>query len=102
MKKVVFLFFLLNVLILANFEYVGCYGVNPVPEEWVKKSSVEKSEVRLVFSPALYFANWSSNVVTKYAGWWGVPTNPAQNVFYLQDELPELLKLVFNYRNSRL
>lgn len=99
-KRLVFLFLLFNVILLANFEYVGYYGVNPVPEEWINKSSVEKAEARFVFSPAFYLANWSSNVVTKYGGWWGVPTNPAQNVFYLQDELPELLQLVLNYASN--
>jgi len=80
----------------STLSYEGTFGIKPLPEKWNNTGKVAVNTFRITFTPSLSLSNWPFQVVTKYPYSWGTPTNPAENVFYLQEELPEFLKLEFS------
>ncbi len=79
-------------------ETLKVVGILPIPSEWVSNEIPIEQNMKLIFSPAFYTASWPSQFITKADRWIGVPTNPAENVFYLQDEIPAFFKLVLNWK----
>jgi len=71
-------------------------GAYPVPAIWIGNPTLT-AQTRLEANFSLYTANWSSDIVKKYTGWCGEPANPAQNVFYLPEEILPFLNLIFDY-----
>lgn len=54
--------------------------------------------VELVLKPAIYTSNWSNSLVGKYTNSWGRPVNPAENIFYLQNNIPSFFNLNLNFK----
>lgn len=79
-------------------ESLKVVGIFPVPSEWANNEIPNEQNMKLILSPSFYIASWSSQFITKGDRWIGVPTNPAENVFYLQDEIPAFFKLVLNWK----
>ncbi len=89
---------------LANLIYdtnIGTpYGSLPVPANWLNLDNQQSTKeiVKTEINFALYTADWSSSIVTKYSGWWGVPANPAENVFYLSEDIPPFINIILDYK----
>ena len=99
MKKIIlFIFVLISTITFSEFVY-NSY-VSPIPTEWVNNNQPEIYKVKLNFSPWVAFGNWNSNFVTNYPWGWGTPTNPAENVFYLYNEIPPLMNITFEFSKN--
>jgi hypothetical protein len=83
-------------ILIPNKVHPNLTGAYPVPGLWLGNPSVI-AQTRLELNFSLYTANWSNTIVTKDAAWWGVPANPAENIFYLPEEIPPFLNLIFDY-----
>ncbi len=53
-------------------------------------------------TPGVVFSNFNGDFVTKYNWGWGKPTNPAENVFYLQNEFKPFLNINFRVEHNGL
>lgn len=104
-KTFVLLFILVFSLSFANLlipnNSINFTGAYPIPSAWIGNVTTTV-RTRLEINFSLYTANWSSNIINKYSGWWGVPANPAENIFYLSEEIPPFLNLVFDYSTTNL
>ena len=99
MKKIIlFIFVLISTITFSEFVY-NSY-VSPIPTEWINDNQPEIYKVKLNFSPWVAFGNWNSTFVTNYPWGWGTPTNPAENVFYLYNEIPPLMNITFEFSKN--
>ncbi|MGC9772055.1 hypothetical protein [Fervidobacterium islandicum] len=108
-KRIV-LVFLFSVLFSTSFAHlvipaipeVYFTGAYPLPESWLSNQLIPNNTVKLELNFSLYTASWPTTVTTKYSGWWGVPANPAENIFYLPEEIPPFVNLVLDYKLENL
>lgn len=87
-------------VVLAALVYDRDFGVNPVFATWsatwnsVRTLPVESSTgLNFTIRPSLKYLTWDSKFRTKWTWAWGSPSNPAEGVFYLQDELDPFASL---------
>ncbi|ODN30987.1 capsule assembly Wzi family protein [Fervidobacterium thailandense] len=97
------------VLILFAFSNTGFstlvysaeyFGARPVPRIWENPTCESSSSASARINFSLNISKWPSDLVRKYSYAWGTPTNPAEGVFYLQEELPKLLELDLSLGND--
>ncbi|MFN3691260.1 MAG: hypothetical protein ACK4R7_00065 [Fervidobacterium sp.] len=62
------------------------------------QNEVSEASVKLVLKPAVYVSNWSNNIVGKYTNSWGRPVNPAENIFYLQNDIPSFFNINLDFK----
>lgn len=99
MVWIVLFFMIITTYASIIYDY-DFFGVKPIPSAWIGKEFESKESVRLILNPIFYVGNWNGRLVKLTGPWWGKPTNPAENSFYLQDELPPFLKLTFEFYNK--
>lgn len=53
-------------------------------------------------NPRVTLGNYNGDFVTKYNWGWGKPSNPAENLFYMQDEFKPFLNIAFHVEHNGL
>ncbi|MBO8160959.1 MAG: hypothetical protein H0Z24_04930 [Thermosipho sp. (in: Bacteria)] len=98
MKKL-FVLLIISLSLLSFSAIVYDSDVAPIPSEWLNGYN-ETFKIDVNFFPWIAFGNWDSNFVTKYPWGWGKPTNPAENNFYLFNEIPPLMSFTFEFSKN--
>ncbi|MFW6120188.1 MAG: hypothetical protein ACOC80_04735 [Petrotogales bacterium] len=93
MRKVV-IFFLVVLLI----------GINSFSINWnIDRENHELTNYILFeLNPGITLGNYKNDFVTKYNWGWGRPTNPGENVYYIQNELKPLINAVLHAKQAGL
>ncbi|SHH30722.1 hypothetical protein [Thermosipho atlanticus] len=100
MKKVIFLVLILVSLVtFSELIYNASTAALPIPSEWLNGDK-NLYDIKIKIAPWFSFGKWNTFFITNDSWGWGASTNPAENVFYLFNEIPPFLNLSFKFSKN--